>query len=414
LIDTNADSGVGVTSQKTDSETEATSQKTDSGSLSKPSKSEFLEGALERRSGTYLNVREHSSTEATYQKTDFEEFKTDFEEFRLPSLSTIVANFGLLRHPRFSKSLGQNFILNPEILNGIVNCAGDLSGRVVLEIGAGPGGLTREILRRNPFHVIAIEKDRTCVLALRELQEAVPGMLEVLELDALSFRLDEVRSKHQGKKIIVIANLPYNIGTKILMNFLLDLSGVEAMVLMFQREVAARIMAQPRSKEYGKISVLAQYLTSCELAMSLAPGAFVPAPKVHSCLLKFVPRLVTNGFAEDGMIARGGGGGDVGVGCGDRVNCGGIGDCGVCVIESDCGDASRQQHLQTLMKILALAFQGRRKTIKNALKNVFKDCSATMARIGKKDSCRAEELSVQDFVLLARIVEQEQKSAILP
>jgi 16S rRNA (adenine1518-N6/adenine1519-N6)-dimethyltransferase len=308
----------------------------------------------------------------------------------IPSLTDVIKKFALLRNSKFSKSLGQNFILNPEILHNIVASAGDLSQNVVLEIGAGPGCLTREILKQNPFHLIAIEKDRACVCALRELQVAVEEAdfpaksseagsakedgsanflrLSVLEGDAPSFRLDCIRDEYNERKIKIVSNLPYNVGTRIFMNLLLDLRDVEVMVLMFQKEVADRIMAKPRSKQYGKLSVLAQSLVSCEKVMTLAPGAFTPAPKVHSCLLKLTPH---NTFLPEGN-------------------------------RSDERDAV----VQILLKILSAAFQNRRKIIKHSLQRFFRDnLDDILGEIGKNSSCRAEELSVQDFVFLAKELE---------
>lgn len=200
-----------------------------------------------------------------------------------------IRDHGLLKDRRHSKSLGQHFLTDPRILARIVDAAGDLFGRTVVEIGPGPGGLTREILRRNPACLIAIEKDPACVEALSEWA-AQDSRLRLVQADAVTF---DYAALPQDGGLKVISNLPYNVGTPILLkllNALPTLTGLENLTLMFQKEVAERILARCGTSPYGRLSVLAQFWTQGEKILTLAPGAFTPPPKVQSMVIRLTPR----------------------------------------------------------------------------------------------------------------------------
>lgn len=203
--------------------------------------------------------------------------------------SQTIRDHRLLRDRPYSKSLGQHFLTDPRILARIVDVAGPLSGRTIVEIGPGPGGLTREILRREPARLVALEKDPGCVEALGELAAQNPT-LKLVEADATTF--DYASLPHDGS-IKIIANLPYNVGTPILLKILGALPALpqlENLILMFQKEVADRILAKVGTPAYGRLSVLAQFWMQGEKILTLAPGAFTPPPKVQSTVIRLIPR----------------------------------------------------------------------------------------------------------------------------
>ncbi|HKK86928.1 MAG TPA: 16S rRNA (adenine(1518)-N(6)/adenine(1519)-N(6))-dimethyltransferase RsmA, partial [Roseovarius sp.] len=198
----------------------------------------------------------------------------------LPPLRQVIADHGLSAR----KSLGQNFLLDLNLTAKIARQAGDLTGCDVLEIGPGPGGLTRGLLSEGARRVVAIEKDTRCLPALEEIVKAHPGRLEVLNADALEINpLD-----HLTPPIKVAANLPYNVGTELLIRWLTPPDWPpfwQSLTLMFQREVADRIVAQPGSKAYGRLAILAQWRADARIVMHLPPGAFTPPPKVSSAVV---------------------------------------------------------------------------------------------------------------------------------
>lgn len=208
----------------------------------------------------------------------------------LSRLAEVIRDSSLLRDQRRAKSLGQHFLTDPSILSRIVDLAGPLKDQTVLEIGPGPGGLTREILKRSPFHLIAVEKDPNCWTALKPLLDAyssIPCSIingDFLQLNISSLLLSPDRPLH------VIANLPYNVGTEILIRLLRKIKHFAAFTLMFQKEVAERIFAPCGTKDYGRLSVLVQYLTTGRRVMTLPPGAFTPPPKVFSSVIHLVPK----------------------------------------------------------------------------------------------------------------------------
>lgn len=200
----------------------------------------------------------------------------------LPSLKeTIVSNNLLAR-----KSLGQNFILDSNLLDKIVRNAGSLKNQNVIEVGPGPGGLTRSLLMSDAKHVIVIEKDDRCLPILNALEKASDGKLSIIQGDALKTSISELSDTPYH----IVANLPYNIGTTLLMGWLQDLERCSGMTLMFQKEVAERICARPNTKSYGRLSILIQWLCQTEFAFEVPAHAFTPMPKVTSAIVKITPR----------------------------------------------------------------------------------------------------------------------------
>jgi 16S rRNA (adenine1518-N6/adenine1519-N6)-dimethyltransferase len=204
----------------------------------------------------------------------------------LPPLRDVIRRHGLAA----KKSLGQNFLLDLNLAARIARAAGDLAGVTVVEVGPGPGGLTRALLALGAARVIAVERDERALAALQEIAEHYPGRLDVVAADALTF---DLRSRFEGDRVRIVANLPYNISTALLVSWV----SVEpwppwydCAVLMFQREVAERIVAPPGSKTYGRLSVLVQWRCEAKIVFDVNPAAFVPPPKVTSSLVRLAPR----------------------------------------------------------------------------------------------------------------------------
>lgn len=204
----------------------------------------------------------------------------------LPPLREVISAHDL----RAEKKLGQNFLLDQNITDKIARQAGDLSGKTVIEIGPGPGGLTRSLLRAGAKKVIAVEYDPRAVVALGSLKEASEGRLEIVQADALE---TDITALCDGPRAIV-ANLPYNIATPLLTGWLAQLradpNAYDFMALMFQKEVAQRIAAKSGEKAYGRLSVISQWLCETKLLFDLSPSAFTPPPKVKSSIVRFVPK----------------------------------------------------------------------------------------------------------------------------
>ena len=199
-----------------------------------------------------------------------------------PSLREVIAGFGL----RPDKSLGQHFLLDPYLLERLAAAAGPLAGVNVIEIGPGPGGLTRALLDAGARHVLAIELDPRAAAAVRALAETAAGRLTVLQADALAADLPALVTAPR----VIVSNLPYNIGTALLVRWLTQAGAYQSMTLMFQLEVAQRIAAAPGSGAYGRLSVLAQWLCEADILMHIPAAAFSPPPKVDSALVRLVPR----------------------------------------------------------------------------------------------------------------------------
>lgn len=269
----------------------------------------------------------------------------------LPPLRQVIATHDLAAR----KSLGQNFLLDLNLTAKIARQAGDLSQCDVLEIGPGPGGLTRGLLSEGARRVLAIEKDSRCLPALEEIAAAAPGRLQVINADALE--LDPL--EHLTPPIRVAANLPYNVGTELLVRWLTPKTWPpfwQSLTLMFQREVAERIVASPGSKAYGRLAVLAQWRSDARIVMSLPPGAFTPPPKVSSAVVHLTalpaPRYPADAVALQMVVAR--------------------------------------------------AFNQRRKMLRAALKGLAPDIEDRLIASGIKPTDRAETVGLEQFCALAR------------
>ncbi|WP_408611836.1 16S rRNA (adenine(1518)-N(6)/adenine(1519)-N(6))-dimethyltransferase RsmA [Falsiroseomonas oryzae] len=249
------------------------------------------------------------------------------------------------------KSLGQHFLLDPALCARIASAAGDMQGRNVLEVGPGPGGLTRALLATPAAKVVAVELDRRAVAALAELAAAHPGRLQVIEADALG--LDPAALLDPPRRIV--ANLPYNVATPLLVGWLRRAAALESMALMFQQEVAERITAAPGTEMYGRLGVLAQWRCRCTLLLTLPPGAFSPPPKVWSAVVGLVPHPEDPGPA---LFA-------------------------------------------TMERLTAAAFGQRRKMLRGALKSLG-DAEGLLSVAGIDGQRRAETLSIAEFDRLAR------------
>lgn len=267
----------------------------------------------------------------------------------LPPLREIIARHGLSA----SKALGQNFLLDEQLLDRIAQIPGNLSGETAYEVGPGPGGLTRALLRAGA-DVVAVERDRRCQPALAELSDAFPGKLRVIEGDALG--IDEAATAAGAH---VVANLPYNVGTALLVRWL----GGEnwppwwrSLTLMFQLEVAQRIVAQPGAGAYGRLAVLAQWRSKAALAMRVHRSAFVPPPKVMSAVVHITPQAQPDGVQS-----------------------------------------------AVLERLTAAAFGQRRKMLRRSIASV-RGAPEALDSLGIDPERRAETLSVAEFVAIARLL----------
>ncbi|SDN28714.1 16S rRNA (adenine1518-N6/adenine1519-N6)-dimethyltransferase [Lutimaribacter pacificus] len=271
----------------------------------------------------------------------------------LPPLREVIAQHGLSA----KKSLGQNFLLDLNLTAKIARQAGELTQADVLEIGPGPGGLTRGLLAQGARRVLAIEKDARCLPALAQIAAAYPGRLEVINGDALE--IDPLA--HLTPPIRIVANLPYNVGTELLVRWLTPKDWPpfwESLTLMFQREVAERIVAQPGSKAYGRLAILAQWRCAAHIAMSLPPGAFTPPPKVSSAVVHLTALPAPRYPADP----------------------------------------------QKLERVVARAFNQRRKMLRAALKGYAPDIEDKLIAAGIQPTDRAETVDLERFCALARLV----------
>jgi 16S rRNA (adenine1518-N6/adenine1519-N6)-dimethyltransferase len=200
----------------------------------------------------------------------------------LPPLRDVIDQYGL----RAKKSLGQNFLLDLNLTARIAKAAGPLDQCDVIEIGPGPGGLTRTLLQAGARHVHAIERDTRCVEAAQLICEVSQGRLSVIEADALKIDVPTIGTAPRR----IVANLPYNVATPLLLKWLQHVDQIESMTLMFQREVAERIAAEPGNKTYGRLSVITQWLCDVRFEFNISPKAFTPPPKVTSSVLTLTPR----------------------------------------------------------------------------------------------------------------------------
>ncbi|MCP3970321.1 MAG: 16S rRNA (adenine(1518)-N(6)/adenine(1519)-N(6))-dimethyltransferase RsmA [Rhodobacteraceae bacterium] len=269
----------------------------------------------------------------------------------LPPLREVINAHGL----RARKTLGQNFLLDLNLTAKIARAAGDLRSSDVLEIGPGPGGLTRGLLAEGARRVLAVEKDARCLPALAEIAAVWPGRLQAINADALA--LDPL--EHLTPPIRIVANLPYNVGTELLVRWLTPPEWPpvwDSLTLMFQKEVAERIVAAPGSKAYGRLAILSQWRCDARIVMELPPEAFTPPPKIRSAVVHLTARPEPR-FAADP---------------------------------------------KTLEHIVAAAFNQRRKMLRAALKGLSPDIVAVLERAGLRPTARAEEISIKGFCALAR------------
>ena len=272
----------------------------------------------------------------------------------LPPLRAVIAEHGLSAR----KSLGQNFLLDLNLTSKIARQAGDLSASDVLEIGPGPGGLTRGLLMEGARRVLAVEKDARCLPALAQVAQAYPGRLEVVNADALDIDPASLLSP----PIRIVANLPYNVGTELLVRWLTPPAWPpfwSSLTLMFQREVADRIVAAPGSKAYGRLAVLAHWRADARIAMTLPAAAFTPPPKVSSAVVHLDP------LPEPRFPAR----------------------------------------AETLSRVVAAAFNQRRKMLRAALKGIAPDIEERLRAVGIPPTERAEQVSLEGFCALARALD---------
>jgi len=278
----------------------------------------------------------------------------------LPPLREVIRRHGLSAR----KSLGQNFLLDLNLATRIARAAGPLDGVTVLEIGPGPGGLTRALFALGASRVIAVERDERAIGAMEEIAAHYPGRLEIIAADALHF---DPRAQPGFDRARIIANLPYNIATALLVRWL----SVEpwppwydGAVLMFQREVAERIVAQHGSSSYGRLSVLTQWRCEARIAFDVSASAFVPPPKVKSSLVRLVPRAAPL-------------------------------PCDRAMLEA----------------VTQAAFGQRRKMLRQSLRSLGTDTAGLIEAAGLDPTARAEQISVEQFVLLARIVGEQGRPA---
>ncbi|RVV98931.1 16S rRNA (adenine(1518)-N(6)/adenine(1519)-N(6))-dimethyltransferase RsmA [Mesobaculum littorinae] len=274
----------------------------------------------------------------------------------LPPLREVIATHGLSAR----KALGQNFLLDLNLTAKIARRAGDLTGSDVLEVGPGPGGLTRGLLAEGARRVLAVEKDARCMAPLSEIAAAYPGRLEVINADALALDV----TAHLAPPIRVVANLPYNVGTELLTRWLDPGHWPpfwDSLTLMFQREVAQRIVAEPGSKAYGRLAILSQWRADPRIVMELPPEAFTPPPKVRSSVVHLT-RRDTPRYPADGAV---------------------------------------------LSRVVAMAFNQRRKMLRAALKPLGPRLEACLESAGIKPTQRAEEVTLEQFCALARAVAAE-------
>ncbi len=269
----------------------------------------------------------------------------------LPPLREVINSYDLVA----KRQLGQNFLLDLNLTAKIARLAGDLAGSDVLEVGPGPGGLTRGLLVEGARRVVAIEKDPRCIAALNEISAAYPGRLTVIEGDAMEIDMAALLTP----PVRIAANLPYNVGTELLIRWLTPKVWPpfwSSMTLMFQREVALRITARPGDEHYGRLALLCQWRSDAKIVMHLPPEAFTPAPKVHSAVVHLT-RLEAPRFAADEKV---------------------------------------------LNRIVAAAFGQRRKMLRSSLKALGPEMGAVLESVGIAPTARAEEISLERFCALAR------------
>ncbi len=271
----------------------------------------------------------------------------------LPPISEVLKSHGFYT----KRSLGQNFIFDLNVTTKIVRYAGPLEGRLVIEVGPGVGSLSRPILLGGAEKFIAIEKDERTLPILKNLEELSHGKFEVLSEDALNVDYRKLKEQY-GLPVKVIANLPYNVGTELLLKWLENIDLFESLTLMFQREVAERICAKPGDEAYGRLSIISQLLADCQIMFDVAPTVFFPPPKVYSSIVNITPYEKPK-FEVD---------------------------------------------LNKLKNVTRHAFSQRRKSIRNSLKGAFGErIEEVLKELNIDSNLRAENLSVEQFCKLANL-----------
>ena len=266
----------------------------------------------------------------------------------LPPLREVIAAHGLDARKRF----GQHFLFDLNLTRRIARAAAPLDTGTTIEVGPGPGGLTRALLLEGATRLVAVEIDPRAIAVLEELRAVAAGRLEIVAGDALD--IDPASLGPAPRRIV--ANLPYNVSTVLLVNWLHRVDALEDMVLMFQKEVVDRLAAAPRSKDYGRLSVLTQHVCTVQRLFDIPPSAFVPPPKVISSVVRLRPRPSGERLAD----------------------------------------------LRPLERVTAAAFGQRRKMLRSSLSGVFPQPVPVLERLGLAPTSRAEELSVESFVRLAQ------------
>ena len=269
----------------------------------------------------------------------------------LPPLREVISTHTL----NAKKSLGQNFILDLNLTSKIARLAGSLDDHDVLEIGPGPGGLTRGLLSEGARRVVVLEKDIRCMPALEEIKAAYRNKVQIFYVDALGFDAQ----RHLTGPVRIVSNLPYNVGTELLIRWLTPGDWPpfwETLTLMFQKEVAERIIAAPGSKAYGRLSILAQWKANAKIVMALPPEAFSPPPKVHSAVVHLTALTEPRFPAPERLLSS----------------------------------------------TVAMAFNQRRKMLRSSLKAASKDIEMVLRDAGLEPTARAEEISLEGFCALAR------------
>jgi 16S rRNA (adenine1518-N6/adenine1519-N6)-dimethyltransferase len=269
----------------------------------------------------------------------------------LPPLREVIERHGLMA----KKSLGQNFLFDLNLTRRIARAAAPLEGFTIVEVGPGPGGLTRALLMEGAEEVIAVERDARAIDALREVAEAYPGRLRVIEGDALEIGWPSL-VKGPAK---IVANLPYNIATPLLTGWLTKEPRFQSLTLMFQKEVAERIVAKPGTGDYGRLSVLCQYLCEARKLFDVNRSAFTPPPNVTSSIVQLTPRHNP---------------------------------------EPDC-------RIAALERVTQAAFGQRRKMLRSSLKTLVSDPETLLGQLCIDPELRAEQLAVSDFARLAALVD---------
>ncbi|MEQ8369290.1 MAG: 16S rRNA (adenine(1518)-N(6)/adenine(1519)-N(6))-dimethyltransferase RsmA [Alphaproteobacteria bacterium] len=276
----------------------------------------------------------------------------------LPPLREVIARHGLAAR----RGLGQNFILDLNLTRRIVRAAGDLRDVSVVEVGPGPGGLTRALVESGARRIIAVETDPRCLAALEPLVEAAAGRLEVHHGDALRLDLSTLAPAPR----IIIANLPYNVATPLLIGWLRQGPVWDRLVLMFQREVAMRLASPPGNRTYGRLSVLAQWLAEVQLLFDVDASAFVPRPAITSTVVRLTMRPAPLAAADP----------------------------------------------EVLQRVTAAAFGGRRKMLRRSLSGLVAAPTALLESLAIDPQARAESLSVEQFCALARRIEEMEKKTL--